>query len=299
MSDLRFIVTQQCNFNCFFCHREGVKIYEKEKLSAEDYVFIFETARILFGYKGVTITGGEPLLRSDIEEIIKDLRSRRAKITLVTNGSLLYQYISLGNFLAKIHISLFSLETKIWQEATKSVLYMQVIKGVKLFRKNYPKKIIKLNIVSVPNKNINEQNILKFLKFAQEFGVFLKFIPPVLDCNLPPNYITNKINSMLIGVGASLIKESNRKRFYSLKNIKIEIDSCICDKVRTTPDPKKFCQKHSDIFITPGGKLKPCMFDASTISILEEVKNRKDVSLGKKLWQAQQLLGDNCPLIYR
>ena len=72
--DLRLILTQRCTHNCLYCHHEGMADQKEEALDAEDYSFIFQVAKETAGIGFVTLTGGEPLLREDIESIIKNLK---------------------------------------------------------------------------------------------------------------------------------------------------------------------------------------------------------------------------------
>lgn len=56
---LRIVLTQDCIYNCNFCHKEGMKKYEVAKLTPEDYSFLFEVCKETFNWDEVTLTGGE------------------------------------------------------------------------------------------------------------------------------------------------------------------------------------------------------------------------------------------------
>ena len=88
--DIRFLVTNKCNYNCVFCHNEGQeKVIPDKELDVEDYLFLFKMFKKTTGYSGVTISGGEPFTFRNIDNLLKVLFEEGAKITVVTNGALL------------------------------------------------------------------------------------------------------------------------------------------------------------------------------------------------------------------
>ena len=92
IKNLRVIVTTRCNYRCIFCHSEGYYHCvrnKNEEMSIETLKLVGIIAK-RFGIDQVKITGGEPLLRRDITEIISVFRSLGYRdISIVTNGSLL------------------------------------------------------------------------------------------------------------------------------------------------------------------------------------------------------------------
>ncbi|MEM4566618.1 MAG: radical SAM protein, partial [Archaeoglobaceae archaeon] len=86
VTNLRIAVTQRCNLDCIYCHREGEESSGKE-ISAERIVEIAKAFHEL-GVRKLKITGGEPLLRKDICDIISSL-PEFDEISMTTNGTLL------------------------------------------------------------------------------------------------------------------------------------------------------------------------------------------------------------------
>ena len=87
---LRISLTEKCNYKCFFCHEEGLNMKSSRKLNKtkeEVYNLIQEGLRN--GYKDITFTGGEPLLKiKDVIWYFRKLRenNQNPDITIVTNG---------------------------------------------------------------------------------------------------------------------------------------------------------------------------------------------------------------------
>ena len=88
ITNLRISVTSRCNLNCFYCHREG---YSADSELTPDEISDFAEAFRKLGIRKVKITGGEPLVRKDIIEIIEKLPEFR-EVSMTTNGTLLRRY---------------------------------------------------------------------------------------------------------------------------------------------------------------------------------------------------------------
>lgn len=86
---LRLILTQECTYNCSMCHKEGIHSKKENLLTNEDFAYIYEIANKEYGINKVNLTGGDPLLRDDIQDLLIKLKQKNAKITMTTNGYLL------------------------------------------------------------------------------------------------------------------------------------------------------------------------------------------------------------------
>ncbi|MEM4724614.1 MAG: radical SAM protein, partial [Candidatus Hadarchaeum sp.] len=88
VNGLRISVTENCNFNCFYCHREGCPESSRE-MSPDEIGSIVKIASEL-GVGKIKITGGEPLLRDDIVDIVAaSAKPGIREISMTTNGALL------------------------------------------------------------------------------------------------------------------------------------------------------------------------------------------------------------------
>jgi len=107
--NFRVSVTQRCNLKCPYCHREG-QPQSRDEMTPAEIARIAGIASEL-GARRVKLTGGEPLLRQDITEIVRLLRERRAieEISVVTNGTLLTHLLATSlkrNRLARVNINI-------------------------------------------------------------------------------------------------------------------------------------------------------------------------------------------------
>lgn len=76
---LRLILTQECTYNCSMCHKEGIHSKKENLLTNEDFAYIYEIANKEYGINKVNLTGGDPLLRDDIQDLLIKLKQKNAK----------------------------------------------------------------------------------------------------------------------------------------------------------------------------------------------------------------------------
>jgi GTP cyclohydrolase subunit MoaA len=172
---LRIVVNSECNFNCFFCHFEGQGRHVPT-LTPDDIGFVADAA-MKIGIMDFKLTGGEPLLRRDIVEIVRVLSLRRPKdLSLTTNGFLLgelaYRLREAG--LMRLNVSLHSLkpERYAYITGTSPSVFHRVMDGL-LKAKDAGFSAIKLNMV-VTKVNVDEVDDL--IDFAAKHGFSLQLI---------------------------------------------------------------------------------------------------------------------------
>ena len=117
VSNLRVSLTPKCNLSCIYCHKEGEQS-PKEQLSGEEIAEILRVAA-KFEIRSVKFTGGEPLLRPDLLEIIRSVPAGMES-SLTTNGTLLadlaFRLKEAG--LRRVNVSLDSLNPETYKKIT-------------------------------------------------------------------------------------------------------------------------------------------------------------------------------------
>jgi len=182
LRDLRVSVTDRCNFRCIYCmpkeiFGQGYRFLDRnEILSFEE---ITRLARIFhdFGAEKIRLTGGEPLVRRDLERLIVMLREIPGlDLTLTTNGSLLEKKAqSLKDAgLQRITVSLDSLDNAIFKAMNDvSFPVERVLAGIDA-AEAAGLRPIKVNMVV--KRGINEQSVLPMARFFRRAGHVLRFI---------------------------------------------------------------------------------------------------------------------------
>jgi cyclic pyranopterin phosphate synthase len=136
VSGVRVSLTDRCNFDCVYCHNEGLGDTRGPMEPAEDEMSTDEVVRFLevaaeFDVEKVKFTGGEPMLRGDLEEIIRRTPDAM-EVSMTTNGTFLpgrAEGLKEAG-LDRVNVSQDALEPEAFAEITKSGAYEKVIEGV-------------------------------------------------------------------------------------------------------------------------------------------------------------------------
>lgn len=175
--ELRLVVTEDCNYNCEFCHKEGMKKYERSKLNCEDYAYLFKVCKDNYNWDEVTITGGEPLVRKDIQDIVKALYDENAKITLVTNGELLNKNVDILKYIHRINLSIHSLISEKYDKIVRRKNKLnEVLRNISVIKNTYPDLNLRLNSVIIRNQNDSLENLKEIINFAKKINASIKFV---------------------------------------------------------------------------------------------------------------------------
>jgi cyclic pyranopterin phosphate synthase len=177
--DLRISITDRCNFRCIYCMpAEGLKWLKRDDLLR--FEEIARLARIFverYGVRTIRITGGEPLVRIKVEELVGMINEidPTLDITMTTNGVLLREKAQLlkDAGLKRINISLDTLHMDRFHEIARSDAFARVMDGIDASKEAglWP---IKLNMVVMKDKNDDE--VVDFARLAREKGYEVRFI---------------------------------------------------------------------------------------------------------------------------
>ena len=178
--DLRVSVTDRCNFRCFYClpHGEPPIAPKEQMLSYEEIEYICDIF-VELGIEKIRLTGGEPMMRRDIEQIIYKLAQLKTRglrdLALTTNGYFLpHRAQSLKDAgLDRITISLDSLKSDVFKRMTGVDVLDRVLQGIAA-AKSAGLQPIKINAVIV--RGHNEEEVADFAAFAREHDVKMRFI---------------------------------------------------------------------------------------------------------------------------
>ena len=91
------------------------------------------------------------------------------------------------------------------------------------------------------------------------------------------------------------METNNRKKFSNTKDSYIYTTKCFCSRSLDFDSPSDFCNKNNDVFITPDGNAKVCRMKKDEIELMNDIKNRNEVELAKKMKESFEKLGKDCP----
>ncbi|RLE76867.1 MAG: GTP 3',8-cyclase MoaA [Thermoprotei archaeon] len=257
---LRISVTQECNFKCVYCHKEG-EFYDHKKyeMKPSDIEKIVRVAAKL-GFNKVKLTGGEPLVREDIVEIVERIYKIKGitDISLTTNGYLLSEYAAELKMagLSRINVSLLTLDSSKFKRITGVDGLAKVLEGIdKAIEVGL--KPIKLNILVL--KDFNESDVWDIINYAGRKGLYVQLIEyhdlnPQSD-NFKRFYVNLRdVAKKLEDMAVFREKRDLQARPVYLLNSGIKVEIV---KPMFNPD---FCMSCKKLRVTSDGKFKPCFF---------------------------------------
>ena len=174
---LRISLTDKCNLRCIYCMEEkGNDFFDEEEKVTKDEICKIVNSCSKLGIKKIRLTGGEPLVRKDIVELVEAINKIEGieEIYLTTNGILLEDkvYILKKAGLKGVNISLDSLKDEMFNKLTRLGELKKVLKSIDKCLEHGIN--VKLNVVMI--KGMNEDEILDFVKLTLDKSMDVRFI---------------------------------------------------------------------------------------------------------------------------
>lgn len=268
---LRISVTDRCNLRCIYCMPEdGIEsIPHQEILTFEEIIRLVSIFAEL-GIKKIKLTGGEPLVRKNITDLIKALVNIDGieEVSLTTNGVLLSDYADeiKKAGVNRLNISLDTLKEERFMNISGRNLFHKVMDGIENAKKGGFSPL-KLNVVVM--KGINDDEVLDFVNFSLLKGLVIKFIEFMRITPLWKEEYFTPIEEV----------KSICERNFAMEKIKYQglgpaeyykIDGGIVGFIKT--DEKNCCQCNR-LRLTAAGELKLCLYETDSISLKEPLRS--------------------------
>jgi len=285
--DLRYILTQKCNYQCSFCHKEWCDGSEKNLLNADDYDFLFSTAKDTLGIQQVTLSGGEPMMRNDISQITKQLHWSGAKVTMVSNGALIANNPEAMKHVDTLNLSLHTTNQDLYTTLTWSPTKIQnLIDGMAQIHKINPHLQIKLNSAIIEEQNTPDtEDFIYKTQLASKYWWKLKYLE--LSENTLPGFVDlESFRKNLLKNGFALDYKTARQDIYTKDGVEVVTGRVFCSEAKKTSDPQQYCKTNNDIYITPDGYLSSCPVDIKKISAFDAIMARNWWALSKLFQEA-------------
>ncbi len=292
--NLRIAITSRCNLECVYCHKEGEEIGScskgiKDEMELDEIIRIAKIS-VRLGISRIKITGGEPLVRDDVCEIINRISKIHGlkDLSIATNGILLKNKAKelKESGLKRVNISLPTLNPQIYNELTTGKIENVMI-GIKaaIAAGLNP---VKLNMVVL--NGINVKDIPNMVEYARKTGAILQLIE--LDpINVNKQYYSD-YHKVLDDQEESLKKQAfkidtrrfmHNRKIYRLQNVTVEVVHPI--------ENSEFCMHCTRLRVTSDGKLKPCLMkNDNIINIIAPLrKGATDKELERLFLRANQI----------
>ena len=291
--DLRVSLTDRCNFRCFYClpHGEPPIAPKEEMLSYEEIEYVCDIF-VELGIEKIRLTGGEPMMRRDIEQIIFKLARLKERphpaggsrascaprlrdLALTTNGYFLpHRAQSLkAAGLDRITISLDSLKRDVFKQMTGVDVLDRVMEGIAA-AKEAGLDPIKINAVIV--RGHNEDEVADFAAFAREHDVKMRFIE-FMPLDSGHDWSRKDV------VSGKEIRQRIEERF-PLEPLHVTRGSETSARYRfadgapgeigvIAPVTEPFCGACSRIRLTADGQIRTCLFSTVEHSLREVIRD--------------------------
>lgn len=283
--DLRVSLTDRCNFRCFYCLPNGEPPLARKEtiLTFEEIVEICDIF-VSLGIEKVRLTGGEPLLRKDVEKLVEKIASLKFSnikkpklldLALTTNGYTLAKRAKALKFagLDRVTISLDSLKRDNFQLITGVDKFDEVLEAIEAAQ-NADLNPVKINAVIV--RGWNDDEIVDFARFARENDLSIRFI------EFMPLDSGHEWSREMVVSGREIFSRINEHFPLKLKQNsrgaetawKYEFADGASGEIGIiAPVTEMFCGACSRIRLTADGQIRTCLFSTTEHNLRDVMRN--------------------------
>ena len=290
---LRISVTDRCNFRCQYCMAESMTFMPKRELLTLDEIALIAERFIDHGIRKIRLTGGEPLVRRDMKDVVQRL-GRKVKtgeleeLTLTTNGSLLGEYAEhlAAHNVRRINVSMDTLDPEKFAEITRGARIDQVLAGIASARQSGIS--VKINMVAL--RDFNQDAILPMAEYCAEHGHDLTVIEtmPLGDVGAERNLdhipAEEFIAPLLGRYSVSPIEYSSAgpARYMGVEPLGLKLGLI-------TPLSNNFCDSCNRLRLTTDGKIFMCLGHNAHVDLRTAVRNEGIEAVDQLLQKALKL----------
>jgi cyclic pyranopterin phosphate synthase len=264
--DLRVSITDRCNYKCVYC-RTGEVGAQYPELAIDEYLRLVRRF-VALGITKVRLTGGEPLLRRGLLELVSELKSLRTimgeplDLALTTNGHLLEDLAAplKAAGLDRVTVSMDAVDAPTFERITRIPgSFETVLRGVRAAR---AAGLTPLKINCVLLRGFNDDQVEGFARFAREEGVVVRFIEfmPLEEGRLWTPEIVVTLKEIVDRIGRALPLVELPPREASETARRYTFADGVGEIGIIAPVSQAFCGACSRIRLTSDGKIRTCLF---------------------------------------
>lgn len=267
---LRLSVTDRCDFRCVYCMAEEMKFLPRAQLCTLEELAEIGRAFVELGVSRIRLTGGEPLVRRDVDYLLGELGQLNdlKDLTITTNGSHLAQHASALKQagVKRINVSLDSLKPERFKSLTRTGDLQQVLQGLEVARTTGFESI-KLNCVVLRSRNFDEVNEL--VGFAQNNQFDISFIEEMPLGHIDEHSRSNEfvpseeiVKQLLteFKLNPSHHKTGGPSRYWQLANSPTKVGFI-------SPHSNNFCASCNRVRVSAEGKLLLCLGNENAVDL--------------------------------
>jgi len=276
---LRISLTERCNLRCFYCMpEEGIPLREKSEFMSSEETLAIAKVFVGMGVKKIRLTGGEPLVKKDAANIIRELGKLPVELAITTNAVIVDQFIDVFKKaeIKSVNVSLDSLKKERFNMISRRNYFDRIMKNIELLIAN--DFIVKVNVVVM--RDLNEHEIPAFIEWTKKQPIHVRFIEFMpfdgnkwkWDKKVSFKEILNLANEAFGKSGIVKIEDSKNDTARSFRLIDGIGTFGIISSV-TNP----FCDTCNRIRLTADGKIKNCLFSQAETDLLQAHRDNLDI----------------------
>lgn len=274
---VRISITDRCDFRCVYCMDEEMTFMPRERLLTLEEIAFLVRAFCELGIEKVRITGGEPLVRRDVDWLVEEIGSLKhhtslKELTMTTNGSQLPKYAEklVAAGMDRLNISLDSLQPDRFRQLTRTGDLQQVLAGIDAARQAGFKRI-KLNAVIM--KGRNEDEIVDLAQFAIANDLDISYIE-----EMPLGQVTHQRQESFcssdevlatlqkhFALQSSIANTGGPSRYYQVAGTNSKIGFI-------SPHSHNFCESCNRVRVTTEGRLLLCLGQEHSMDLREVIR---------------------------
>ena len=278
-SYLRISLIERCNLRCTYCMPEnGIALSPRSHLMTYEEIYQIASTFVRNGVTKIRLTGGEPLIRKDIDVIIKKLASLNVELSITTNAILVDRFVDTlkENGIRNINASLDSLDSEKFKQITRRDNFKKVFDNIHLLIKEGFH--VKLNVVLI--KDFNENEIIDFINLTKDWPIVVRFIEFMpfngnkWDVSKLVSYesIMNRAFNEFSKTKIIRLKDAQND---TSKNYKVSHYKGSFAVISTVTNP--FCDSCNRLRLTANGQLKNCLFSSEENDLLTQLREGKSI----------------------
>lgn len=283
--DIRFLLTKKCNYNCYFCHSEGISgmCSRRHELSVDNYLTLFKMYCDMQKWNGVTLSGGEPFVFRECDTLIERLYNSGAKITIVTNGSLLHLHLPVLRYVNRINVSIHTLNQETYGNITgrePEMLYV-VKKNLQVVRALYSNLEIRLNVTPCVQNEWETMKLNRLIEYSIGINASVK-CTELFPNNQSDCVRIETLREQLEELGYMKKQTDGRLECYKKDEHSVFLTQCTCSKAMLCKQPIEYCRENHDLYVNHDATFPLCRLSENRIDFWEEIQeNNLDVLMLK------------------
>lgn len=274
---LRISLTDHCNFRCTYCMPEGKNDFTTPAhLMTPGEILQIAKVFVAMGVKKIRLTGGEPLVRKEAREIIRNLSELDVSLTITTNASKVNEFIDDFNTagIHSINVSLDTFNKEKFLKITRRNDFDLVMQNIMLLiQQGFH---VKMNVVVM--RGVNVEELCDFVEFTRDHAVHVRFIEfmPFAGNGWQREKVVSYEEMLEVVSRKYPCEKMDDEKHSTAKKYKVAGFAGTFAFINTITMP--FCGDCNRIRLTADGKMKNCLFSKGEMDLLTALRRGDDIN---------------------